>query len=131
MREVKDKNTGETDWTAGVTCIRYMTKIDSPLEILNTAVADPGFGQGGPTLKQEGCMPDFIEGCSLLGAKQCKMYILTLGLGEAQASGTPWICYCTDFVSYIKQMKDSYIYKKEKKILFKLETLHRLMLRER
>ena len=26
-------------------------------------------------------LPDFIEGCSLLGAKQCKMYALTLGLG--------------------------------------------------
>ena len=32
---------------------------------------------GGPTLKWEGCTPDFIESC----AKQCKMYALTLGLG--------------------------------------------------
>ena len=56
------------------------------------SVADPGFGQGGgpigqggPTLKREGFMPDFISSC----AKQCKMYALTLGLGEARASGAP------------------------------------------
>ena len=36
---------------------------------------------GGPTLKREGCTPDFIESYSLLGAEQRKMYALTLGLG--------------------------------------------------
>ena len=58
-------------------------------------VADPGFGQGGPnwlggpTLKWEGCTPDFIETYSLLGAKQCKMYALTLGLGGPGLQGPP------------------------------------------
>ena len=28
-----------------------------------SAVADPGFGRGGPTLKREGFTPDFIELC--------------------------------------------------------------------
>ena len=53
-------------------------------------VADPGFGQGGaqlvggPTLKREGCTPDFIPSYSLLGASSTK----TLGLG-GRASGAP------------------------------------------
>ena len=34
-------------------------------------------------------LPDFIEGCSLLGAKQCKMYALTLGLGGPGLPGPP------------------------------------------
>ena len=64
-------------------------------------VADPGFGQGGanwsggPTLKREGCTPDFIESYSLLGAKQRKMFALTLGLGGPGPPGLPWIRYCS------------------------------------
>ena len=59
------------------------------------AVADPGFGQGGPnwsggpTLKREGCTPDFIESYSLLGPKVCSNF----GAGGTWASGPPWICY--------------------------------------
>ena len=44
---------------------------------------------GGPTLKREGCTPDFIESYSLLGAKQRKMYALTLGLGGPGLRGPP------------------------------------------
>ena len=51
-------------------------------------VADPGFDQGGPNFEMEGCTPDFIQSHSLLGAKQCKMYALTLGL-EAQGLWGP------------------------------------------
>ena len=47
-------------------------------------------------------LPDFIEGCSLLGAKQCKMYALTLGLGGPGPPGPPRIRYCTDCLSLEK-----------------------------
>ena len=30
------KNTEDTSWTADMTCLRFMTKIDIPLEISNT-----------------------------------------------------------------------------------------------
>ena len=61
---------------------------------MSHTVADPGFGQGGPigrgspTLKREGCTPDFIQSYSLLGAKQHKNF----GAGGARASA-PWIRY--------------------------------------
>ena len=40
---------------------------------------------GGPTLKREGCTPDFIQSYSLLGAKQHKNF----GAGGARASEAP------------------------------------------
>ena len=69
-------------------------------------VADAGFGQGGPTLKRKGCTPDYIEGCSLLGAKQRKMYALTLGLGRPGASGGPPLDPLLHYLIHYKRLPD-------------------------
>ena len=49
-------------------------------------------------------LPDFVEGCSLLGAKQHKMYALTLGMGDPGLLGPPgsvteWFTFLDIFVT--------------------------------
>ena len=60
-------------------------------EIWVLTVADPGFGEGGPNWSGG---PNFEMGrilysYSLLGAKQRKMYALTLGLEGPRPPGPP------------------------------------------